>query len=324
MGRVSRSRQAGSSRSGDRPVVLRPGTGMAWFFAVLPLFFAFALFRGYTGTSTTGGRIGVVISMGAVIVFCAWAALTMVLRRPSLSISASAITYSPATPFLTRATGRPALVLDRSSGTDLQIVRFTRPGRPPVDGLTIPGSGTTLPVPGFDLARIRTACTASGWRFMTGVDASQTLGSPQIAGLLVDRKGYGASASRSAGYAAGPLGPGIASALQRLTGKGRREGEESLREVVFDTPSPGSGLLALTDQELALMAGHGHTKVVGRVPRSDIVSAVRLGGGFPTSALVIVFTNGHGWYFEVRWNRARAAKKFLPFLNAQQPSRSQS
>lgn len=157
------------------------------------------------------------------------------------------------------------------------------------------------------------------------VDASQALGSPQIAGLLVDRKGFGASAYRSAGYSAGPLGPGIAAVLRRLTGKGRRKGEESLREVVFDTPSPGSGLLALTDQELALVAGPGSSKVVGRVPRSEIVSAARLGRGFPTtSALVIVFTNGHGWYFEVRWNRGRAAKKFLPLLNAQQPSVSRS
>jgi hypothetical protein len=158
------------------------------------------------------------------------------------------------------------------------------------------------------------------------VDASQILGSPQIAGLLVDRKGYGASAYRSAGYAAGPLGPGIAPALQRLTGKGRRKGEESLREVVFDTPSPGAGLLALTDQELALVAGRGYSKVVGRVPRSEIVSAARLGRGFPnpTSALVIVFANGHGWYFEVRWNRGGASKKLLPLLNAQQPSVSRS
>jgi hypothetical protein len=167
-GRISISKQTVSSGSGDRPVVLRPSTGTAWFFAILTPFSAFALVRGYTSAATTGGRIAAVISMGAVIAFCAWAALTMVLRRPRLSISASAITYSPATPLLTRATGRQVLVLDRSSGTDLRIVRFSRPRRPPVSGLTIPGSGTTLPVPNFDLARIRTACTASGWRFMTG------------------------------------------------------------------------------------------------------------------------------------------------------------
>jgi len=162
------SKQAASSRSGDRPVVLRPSIGAAWFFAILTPFFAFALIRGYASAATTVGRIGVVVGMGALIVFCAWAALTMVLRRPRLSISASSITYSPATPLLTRATGRQALVLDRSSGSDLRIVRFSRPGRPPVSGLTIPGSGRTLPVPSFDLARIRTACTASGWRFIIG------------------------------------------------------------------------------------------------------------------------------------------------------------
>lgn len=154
------------------------------------------------------------------------------------------------------------------------------------------------------------------------VDASQTLGSPQIAGLLVDRKGYGASAYRSAGYAAGPLGPAIAAGLSRVARRGRRKAEESLGEVVFDTPSPGAGLLALTEQELALLAGKGHSKVIARVPRSEIVSAKRLGRGFPnpTFSLVIVFANGHGWYFEVRWNRARAARKILPLLNAEQPA----
>jgi hypothetical protein len=167
-GGISMSRKAGSSGSGDRPVVLRPGIGTAWIFAILTAFFAFALVRGYTSAATAGGRIQAVALMGAVIVFCAWAALTMVLRRPRLSISASAITYSPATPFLTRATGRQALVLDRSSGTDLRIVRFSRRGRPPVSGLTIPGSSTTLPIPGFDLDRIQMACTASGWQFVPG------------------------------------------------------------------------------------------------------------------------------------------------------------
>jgi hypothetical protein len=162
------SKQPGSSRSGDGPVVLRPRIGMAWFFAILTPFFVFALVRGYTNAATTGDRIWAVVLMGTAIFFCVWAALTMVLRRPTLSISASAITYSPADPFLTRASGRQPLVLDRSSGTDLRIVRYSRPGRPPVSGLTIPGSGTTLPVPNFDLARIRTACTASGWRCMTG------------------------------------------------------------------------------------------------------------------------------------------------------------
>jgi hypothetical protein len=162
------SQHADSSRSGDRPVILRPGTGTAWFFAILPLFFAFALVRGYTSATTAGGRVQAVVLMGAVILFCAWAALTMVLRRPRLSISATVITYSPATPFLTRSAGRQPLKLDGSSGTDLQIVRSPRPGRSPVAGLTIPGSGTTLPVPGFDLARIRKACIASGWRIVTG------------------------------------------------------------------------------------------------------------------------------------------------------------
>lgn len=148
------------------------------------------------------------------------------------------------------------------------------------------------------------------------------LGSPQIAGLLVDPKGYGASAYRSAGYAAGPLGPAIAAGLQRIARRGSRKAKESVGDVVFDALSPGGGLLALTEQELALVAGKGYSKIIARVPRSEIVSAQRLGRGFPnpTFPLVIVFANGHGWYFEVRWNRAHAARKILPLLNAEQPA----
>lgn len=156
-------------------------------------------------------------------------------------------------------------------------------------------------------------------------DASQALGSPQIAGLLVDPKGTGATAYRSAGYAAGPAGPATAVALQRVTGRGRRKDQQSLRDVVFDTPHLGGGLLALTEQDLALVAGRGYSKVIARIPRSEIAFAKQYGHAFPTTApFVIVFKNGHGWYFEVRWNRVRAAKKILPLLNAEQPTASQS
>jgi hypothetical protein len=121
--------------------------------------------------------------MGAATVLCAWAALAMALRRARLSISATTITYTSArirgqAGSGQAGSGQPgsgqpgsgqALVLDHSAGTALQLVRVTRPGRSPVTGLTIPDSGTILPVPGFDLTKIRAACTARGWRFLPGI-----------------------------------------------------------------------------------------------------------------------------------------------------------
>ncbi len=149
------------------------------------------------------------------------------------------------------------------------------------------------------------------------VDASQTLGSPQIAGLMVDPKGYGAAGYAAAGHALGTAG------MAAPGGRARRD--QSLRDVVFDTPRPWSGLLALTEQELALVAGRGYSKVIARVPRSEIAFAKQYGHAFPASApFVIVFKNGHGWHFEVRWTHARAAKKILPLLNAEQQAASQS
>ena len=153
------------------------------------------------------------------------------------------------------------------------------------------------------------------------VDASQVLGSPQIAGLIVVPKGSGASAARAASMGSGGLltGPVVATALKQL------KRQSQLNDVVFDTPHPGGGLLALTAQELALVAGRGHSKVMARMPRSEIVFAKKFGMAFPTTApFVIVFKDGHAWYFEVQWNRWRAAKKILSLLNAEKPVASQS
>lgn len=150
------------------------------------------------------------------------------------------------------------------------------------------------------------------------MDASQVLGAPQIAGLVVMGRGAGASAYRAA------------SGANPIEATSIRQGQEAIRrrhqppsDVVFDIHS--GGFLALTAQELALMRGRGHSKVVARMPRSEIEFAKQYGRAFPTTApFVIVFKNGHGWYFEVQWNRWRAAKKILRLLNAEQQAASQS
>jgi hypothetical protein len=144
------------------------------------------------------------------------------------------------------------------------------------------------------------------------VDASQVLGSPQIAGLIVMGKGSGASA-----YRAVSIGNPIEATSIRQGQEAIRRRRQPPSDVVFDIH--GGGFLALTAQDLALVGGRGYSKVVACMPRRESAFAKQYGSAFPTTApFVIVFKNGHGWYFEVQWNRWRAAKKILRLLNAEQ------
>jgi hypothetical protein len=151
--------------SGDRPIVLHASAGAAWVWVVLAAFFAFALVRGYLGAATAAGRIGVVVFMGSCIGLALWAAVYMVRNRSTMSISANEIIYAKATTARTKATGPEILVLDRASGNDLRVLTVSRGSRKYVTGLTIHGSGTTLPVRTFDPNLVRKACLAKGWQF---------------------------------------------------------------------------------------------------------------------------------------------------------------
>jgi hypothetical protein len=105
------------------------------------------------------------------------------------------------------------------------------------------------------------------------VDASQALGSPQIAGLIVMGKGSGASAYRAVS---------IGNPVQATS---IRQGQEAIRrrnqppsDVVFDIH--GGGFLALTAQDLALVEaadipGWSPACPEGRL-RSPSSTAVRL------------------------------------------------
>jgi hypothetical protein len=156
------------------------------------------------------------------------------------------------------------------------------------------------------------------------MDVSQVIGSAPVAALLVVPKGFGASAARSA-VGVDPAGAAFLPLVVRAGARGRQAPPSG---VVFDTPRFGGyGLLALTEKEIVLAAGPRNRvhKVIARMPRSEIVFAERYGNGFPTTApLVVAFKNGHGWYFEVQWNRGRAVKKILPLLKADQQAALQS
>jgi hypothetical protein len=157
------------AKTDDHPVVLRTMSGTWWIFAVVGALCAFALARGYLSANTTGERIEAIAIMGTATLLCAWAALTMKFRRPTLTISADAITYARHASARTRTADDRVLALDRSSGNELRLVVVSpSPGRPPMTRLTIQGSGTTLPVVSFGVSRVRQSCIAKGWRFTVG------------------------------------------------------------------------------------------------------------------------------------------------------------
>jgi hypothetical protein len=151
----------------DDPIVLRPSAGAARVWMALAAFFVFALIRGYLGAATTAGRIGVIIFTGTCIALFLWAAVYMLTHRPTMSISASQITWAKATTARTKVAGPQVLVLERSAGQDLMFVTWRRGNRTYANGLTIAGTGTTLPIRIFNPNQVRQACRAKGWHFRT-------------------------------------------------------------------------------------------------------------------------------------------------------------
>jgi hypothetical protein len=154
----------GPQDSVGNPITVQASPIGTWLLAVLAAFCALALVRGYLGAATTAGRIGIVIFMGLCSVFFAWVAVILLIRRSTLEVSADAITYSSYTSAKSKAMGTRQLVLDRSSGDQLSVVRTGPQGRQR-PGLTIAGTGTILPLNLFGANRVKQACLAKGWQF---------------------------------------------------------------------------------------------------------------------------------------------------------------
>jgi hypothetical protein len=136
------------------------------------------------------------------------------------------------------------------------------------------------------------------------LDASQLLGSPQLAGVKVSPRGFTKStAAGSAGIGVGGILGGAISATAG-TKAGRRQAQ-----MTSATPNFGRvAYLAVTEEELALIKLTGLAtfkldQVIERVPRSDVASA-ELGRSI-APALTITFDNRGSWQLEV----ARVAKK---------------
>lgn len=128
-------------------------------------------------------------------------------------------------------------------------------------------------------------------------DASQVLGSPELAGTFLSPKGLTkAMSTASAGRMVGGLVGSIAANALNSRGGGEEQG----------TPKFGGvGYLAVTGQEVAIVRGKKGAfkpkvgdEVVGRRPRNE-VQGVELGKGTLKSDLTITFADGGAWEFEI-------------------------
>jgi hypothetical protein len=150
------------------------------------------------------------------------------------------------------------------------------------------------------------------------INASDLLGAPQIAGIVVSPIGLfrRLEASQTA-FVGGVVVPGKLGAMigDKLGGKSAAQQRQQDTAVSHSTPNCGNwGYLAVTDTELALTtteagkwgAGRRLGQLVKRVPRST-VAHVELAGGwqhptlymFSSAPLRITFTDGTAWAFEV-------------------------
>lgn len=146
-----------------------PGDGMAvvrqssaqrdGLMGVLIAVFAVAIWRGYTGAQTTGGRIALVVILGGFAVALAVGWIRLITRRCELQISEQAIAYVEGGVVQSRLT--------RQDGTQLRFVTLGS-GRWRRTGLTVAGPGPVISLGFFSREAIRGQCAAKGWQFAPG------------------------------------------------------------------------------------------------------------------------------------------------------------
>ena len=136
------------------------------------------------------------------------------------------------------------------------------------------------------------------------LDASQLLGSPQLAGVKVSPRGL----TKSTAFGSAGLGVGgLLGAAVSATAGGHAGRQQA--GMAAETPKFGRvAYLAVTSEELALIKLTGAVtfkldQVIVRAPRSEVASA-ELGRSLAPS-LTITFGDGRSWQLEV----ARVSKK---------------
>jgi hypothetical protein len=162
------------------------------------------------------------------------------------------------------------------------------------------------------------------------INASELLGAPQIAGVLVSPPGFFRRKESTPGHASGS--PLLGWIGDKLAGERGRDERRRDAAVSKSTPKCGDwGYLAVTDTELALTtaefrkggAGLKLGQLVTRVPRST-VAQVELAGGWQHATLYmlssaplrIAFTDGTAWAFEVSRYYRRRAKRLVRTLQS--------
>lgn len=141
---------------GDAIVVRQSRAQRDGLFGGLAAVFVVALWRGFTGAQTSGGRVAVVVFCGLVLtgLTVLWVRYA---RRPSrLEIASQVITYVD-------PNGKQRL-LTSAPGSELAFTTLGS-GRYRTRALTIRGSGSVIPLPFFSARRVRRECTARGWEF---------------------------------------------------------------------------------------------------------------------------------------------------------------
>jgi hypothetical protein len=134
-------------------------------------------------------------------------------------------------------------------------------------------------------------------------DASEVLGSPQLAGVTVNPRGLAKSRSLGmSGIYAGLIGAVVSSFASMKAG-------QKQAKIAAESQTPEFkriALLAVTADELALVSlvkikgksGLEPQDVIVRVPRGEVASAELGGGGIYSPPLTITFRNGDIWQLE--------------------------
>jgi hypothetical protein len=165
------------------------------------------------------------------------------------------------------------------------------------------------------------------------IDASQLLGSPQLAGVRVNpwgamRRAEARTVAHSGGVAVS--GRLVVAVGDRMGGKAGAEARGRAEQLASVTPKFGNlGFLAVSESELVLMTTKLEgmatvipVEVVARRPRSDVVSAMLAGGWphmtyyiFSAAPLKIAFGDGSAWQMEVSRFFRKSGKKFVRALS---------
>jgi hypothetical protein len=149
------------------------------------------------------------------------------------------------------------------------------------------------------------------------LDASEILGSPQLAGVKVNPRGMGKAAGAQYGGMYGGVAGAAAGAARSMKAN---EQKIAFREN-SETPTFGRlAYLVVTADEVALVELKSKivtvylNQVIARVPRGEVESVDLSGGGMNSCPLTVTFTGGDVWELEVPKPSKKYAKQVVEQL----------